>query len=246
MDNIRFEEACIKARAEALKVGIGRLGEKSLHAALKYYYEPYSDSHEAKIGGFVADIVGEKGIIEIQTRQFNRLRRKLDCFLEVGRVRVVYPVAQIKYLQWMDPETGELFARRKSPRTGVPYEILPELYKIKDRLCHPNLSLTIALLEVEEIRSLNGWSPDKKKGSSRFDRIPIRMLGEVDIECPADYQKLIPPGLEERFSSGDYAKAARLSRSAAQTALNVLYHMGAVARVGKKGNAFLYQKNQHI
>ena len=84
-------ERFLQARKEALgrvggAGGIGTLSEKALHAALKSYYEPDFESREVKVGGFVADIVGENGIIEIQTRGFDRLGRKLDAFLEAARV----------------------------------------------------------------------------------------------------------------------------------------------------------------
>ena len=69
-----------------------------------------------KVGSFVADIVGENGIIEIQTRGFDRLGRKLDAFLEAARVTVVYPVVPKRGLCWVDPETGEIFEKRKSPK----------------------------------------------------------------------------------------------------------------------------------
>ena len=242
MENTRFDAACEQARSEALRTGIGRLGEKTLHAALKYYYEPFADSHEAKIGGYVADIVGENGIIEIQTRAFDRLRKKLACFLAVGRVRVVYPVARTKWLLWMNPDTGEVTGKRKSPKIGSPYEIMRELYKIKDLLAHPNLSLTVAMLEIEEIRSLTGWSADKKKGSTRVDRIPVGLTDEITIDSADDYAKLIPPALPPQFGTKEYQKASRLSRSGAQTALNVLHHLEVVERVGKSGNAYLYQR----
>lgn len=60
MDTERF----LQARKEALgrvggAGGIGTLSEKALHAALKSYYEPDFESREVKVGGFVADIVGE-------------------------------------------------------------------------------------------------------------------------------------------------------------------------------------------
>ena len=66
MDCNRFQQACRQAR-ESLRGqnGIGTLGEKTLHAALKAYYEPDAESHEIKIGRYIADIVGENGIIEI-------------------------------------------------------------------------------------------------------------------------------------------------------------------------------------
>ena len=86
IDTKRF----LQARKEALgrvggAGGIGTLSEKALHAALKSYYEPDFESREVKVGSFVADIVGENGIIEIQTRGFDRLGRKLDAFLEAAR-----------------------------------------------------------------------------------------------------------------------------------------------------------------
>ena len=117
-------ERFLQARKEALgrvggAGGIGTLSEKALHAALKSYYEPDFESREVKVGGFVADIVGENGIIEIQTRGFDRLGRKLDAFLEAVRVTVVYPVVPKRGLCWVDPETGEIFEKRKSPYNFV-------------------------------------------------------------------------------------------------------------------------------
>ena len=75
----------------------------------------------------MADIVGENGIIEIQTRGFDRLRKKLSAFLEVCDVTVVYPVAEIKWLCWIDPDTGAISSRRKSPRRGKPQDAFNEL-----------------------------------------------------------------------------------------------------------------------
>ena len=55
MDCNRFQQACRQAR-ESLRGqnGIGTLGEKTLHAALKAYYEPDAESHEIKIGRYIA------------------------------------------------------------------------------------------------------------------------------------------------------------------------------------------------
>lgn len=136
---------------------------KTLHAALKAYYEPDAESHEIKIGRYIADIVGENGIIEIQTRSFDKLRKKLEAFLSVAHVSVVYPVAAVKKLLWIDPQTGEISKPRKSPRKGVAQDVFRELYKIRPLLSHPNLSIRIALLEIEEYRCRDGWSADGKK-----------------------------------------------------------------------------------
>ena len=155
-------ERFLQARKEALgrvggAGGIGTLSEKALHAALKSYYEPDFESREVKVGSFVADIVGENGIIEIQTRGFDRLGRKLDAFLEAARVTVVYPVVPKRGLCWVDPETGEIFEKRKSPKKGAVYDVFPELYKIKNQLMHPNFRLCIPLLEVADYKYLDGY-----------------------------------------------------------------------------------------
>ncbi len=61
--------------------GIGTLSEKTMHAVLKNYYAPDVDMHEIPIENFVADIYTGTEIIEIQTRSFNTMRKKLAAFL---------------------------------------------------------------------------------------------------------------------------------------------------------------------
>ena len=101
MDREKFRNACDKViNHERQRNGIGTLGEKTLHAVLKNYYEPFGENQEIKIGGYVADIVGENGVIEIQTRNFNKLLKKLEAFLEFCDVTVVYPMPALKYLRW--------------------------------------------------------------------------------------------------------------------------------------------------
>ncbi len=78
-----LEQAAVRERA-----GIGTLGEKSVHAVLKAAYEPHPENHEIPIGGYIADIVGEGGVIEIQTRALWRLKEKLAAFLQFCPVTV--------------------------------------------------------------------------------------------------------------------------------------------------------------
>ena len=90
--------------------GIGTLSEKTLHAVLKLYYEPDEDKHEVAMSGYYADIYNDKGIIEIQTRQLNKLRDKLSVFLQDYHVTVVYPLPFNKWLSWVNPDNGEVQA----------------------------------------------------------------------------------------------------------------------------------------
>ncbi len=238
----RFEEAKKKVvGVDRQRFGIGTYGEKSVHAVLKNFYEPDEDKQEIPIENYIADIYNGKEIIEIQTRQFNKMRGKLSAFLPEYQVTIVYPVPREKWLIWIDEESGELSAKRKSPKKGTPYSAFPELYKIKMFLKDPHLKIKIVMMDMEEYRLLNGWSRDKKKGSSRFDRIPLDLVEEVTIERWEDYLQFVPISLEGPFTTREYAKEAHIPASLSGVVLNLLYYMGAVRRVGKQGKFYLYE-----
>ena len=245
-DRERFLQACDRIiDAGLLRNGIGTLGEKTLHAVLKHYLDPDPAHHEIRVGSYWADIASDEGIIEIQTRGFGKLRKKLDYFLQVQAVPVtlVYPVAATKWLLWIDPATGELTRQRKSPKKGTAYEIFYELYQIKSLLTHPRLRIRILLIDLQEYRYLNGWSTDKKRGSFRCNRIPTALSDEICINHLTAYACLVPQTLPDRFTSRDFAGAAGLSMTAAQRALNVLHDLGAVSRIEKIGNRHVYARN---
>lgn len=84
---LRFHEAChIVLAGRKPEQGIGTLGEKSLHAVLKYYYQPDESQHERKIGRMTADAILPNGsILEIQTRSFYSLRKNFPYSLPMDR-----------------------------------------------------------------------------------------------------------------------------------------------------------------
>lgn len=226
---------------ERKRHGIGTLSEKTVHAILKNYYAPNEDYHEVPIESYVADIYRDGEIIEIQTRNFYTMRDKLETFLQEYPVTIVYPVPNEKWIIWIDEETGELSRKRKSPVKGNIYAVFKELYRIKMFLKNPNLHLRLVLMNMEEYRLLNGWSKDKKKGSTRYDRVPTELVKEITIDCLQDYLQFLPYDLPEEFTSADYAKKVRVTRTVAQTALNLLDYVGVVERVGKQGKSYLYR-----
>lgn len=240
MDRITFNQAAARVLGRVHEEhGIGTLGEKTLHAVVKNYVEPDEDYHEVPLQGYVADVYREGHVFEIQTANFNTMREKLKTFLPLYQVTIVYPVPATKWLRWIDEETGEVTERRRSPKKGTPQAVFRELYKIKSFLRDPNLSIRILLIDMEESRLLNGWSRDRKKGSCRYDRVPVDLVEEIDLGCREDYRMLIPPELAG-FTSKEYARATKLTVKRAQTALNVLYDLGVVERTGKRGNSYLY------
>ena len=213
---------------------------------MKHTFEPDENKHEIKIGRFYADIQNDSGIFEIQTRSFNALRKKLSFFLENNIVTVIYPIPHQKWLVWIDNDFGQISKKRKSPKVGTVYQAFFELYKIKQLLVHPNLRLCLVFLDITEYRNLDGWSNDRKKGSSRYERIPEKVIDMMYINNPNEYSKLIPDDLPEEFTVKDFKIASKLNIHNAQTALNVLKYVGAVEQTGKKGNAFVYQEIKDI
>ncbi len=257
IDEKLFEEAKNRMYGKVQgEKGIGTLSEKSVHSVLKYYFAPDETFHEQKIGSFVADICIDGEIYEIQTKQFYLMKRKLDYFLKEHEVTIVYPVSLVNTLHWVacDEDAGSNFsagftdtrnrritASRKTRKKGMPYLFFHELYGIKDFLHHPNLHFILAIMSTEEYRLLDGYGPQKKIRATKTDKAPIELLDLITIRKPDDYKQLIPDGLPEEFTSDVFSKKAGIGRSLAGTALNVLYEMDVVERVGKQGNAYIYR-----
>lgn len=227
--------------ADRQRLGIGTLSEKTVHAILKNYYAPNEDSQEIPIENFVADIYIDGKIIEIQTRQFNKMRDKLKTFLPLYPVTICYPIPREKYLIWIDPESGELSKRRKSPIKGNVYQIFPELYKIKPFLKNKNISFRLVLMDMDEYKLSDGWGKNKHNNSSKFDRIPTALIDEIEIDCPEDYMQFVPYDLPEQFTTKQFAKEAHINTSLASVTLNILYYIGTVDRTGKNGNSYIYK-----
>ena len=223
MDRKIFHQAIERiVNQERERYGIGTLSEKTVHAVVKHYMEPNEDYHEVPLEGFVADIFREDAVTEIQTAHFNVLRRKLDKFLPLYPVTIVYPIPAVKWVIWVDPGSGAEVSRRKSPKKGSPYQAFNELYKIKSYLGDPNLRILFLFIDMEETRLLDGWSRDKKRGATKYDRIPLELVDEMLFERVEDYRMMIPPELSG-FTTREYAKSTKIPLSHAQTALNIFY-----------------------
>ncbi len=222
--------------------GIGTLSEKTIHATLKYHYAPNVKYHEIPIGNYIADICVDGEITEIQTRHFHTMRNKLSSFLPEHEVTIVHPVAKEKWLRYINPETGEISDRKKSPKKGSIYSIMPELYRIKSFLLDPHLHFTVCLLEVEETRFLNigNWNP--KRGTVRNDGTPLQIYDEISFDIYSGYEQFLPDTLPNGFTSKDFKFHAHITQDLANVTLNILHHIGLVERVGKQGNAYLYER----
>ena len=248
---------------------IGTLREKRLHAAIKLYLCPDEACHErpvadllAEAGGesagrgraMVADILREGQIFEVQTGGFYPLRDKIGWYLTHTpcRVTVVHPIPAVRYLSWIDPQDGSIISRRRSPKRGRVRDVAKELYWLSDFIGDPRFSLRLLLIELEEYRMADGWSRDGKRGSNRYERFPVALLGDVTLSTPADYADYFLPealrtaapagnadaeGGYPPFTAAAYAKLTGIRGKATYSMIHLLERLGMIAeeaeRVGR-------------
>jgi len=219
---------------------IGVMKEKTLHSVLKFFVDPDPGHHEIKVGPYFADVISGGRIYEIQTGSLSALRKKIAFFLSSGiPVTVVKPVPAEKRLAWVS-DTGEVSNPRKT-RGQTVSSVLPEVYYIKEFTDDPGFSLNVLSLRVCEYRLLDGWSRDKKKGSHRDNRVPEEIIGSIDLKDKAEYNKLIPYPLPEKFTSEEFGKAARLQGRKLSFSLVTLRDLGLIRVCEKKGNKNVYE-----
>ena len=219
---------------------IGSLNEKPLHASLKDWYAQPGDRHEVLVDGFVVDIVRGDHLIEIQTRNFAAISRKVGALVARHRVRLVYPVAREKWIVKLGEDGETPLSRRKSPRRGTFEDVFRELVSIPDLLVEPGFSLEVLLTQEDEIRRFDrsrGWH---RKGWVVCERRLLHVVGRRLLMSPADAGAFLPVDLREPFTTADLAEAIARPRRLAQRMAYCLRRMGAIVPEGKRGNAILY------
>lgn len=242
----RFRSALSRVLSEEKsKEGIGRLGEKTLHAVLKDYIEPDRALHEVRVGSRVADIKRDGHIFEIQSAGFNLLRGKLDEFLKENRVTVVYPLPATKYIIKISSD-GAFSKPRKSPRSSPYISVFSELYKIKGYLAHPNFSLRVIAMDIDEYRLFK--APDARarrgryhKDTVRFERIPTAIVSDDTFYSPEDYLSLLGVTPPEEFTVKELSALLGATRGYAYLAVNVLFSIGALERCPNRGREYVYR-----
>lgn len=238
MDSEAFIKAVERAKARPAG-GIGTLAEKTLHSALKYYYEPDETKHEAALCGFFADILNAEGVTEIQTGSFFHIDRKLAVFLEEYPVTLVCPVIRKKRIIYLDPETGEMTKPRSSPKTGRTEDVFRELVHIGKRLPDKNLIFVVPLIDADEYRVRR----EKKrrfhdKGYDKFELVPTFLADERVFAEKEDWLMLLPEGLDG-FTVKELESALKLPRGLAGAMARSLFSAGALTRE-KQGAGYVY------
>lgn len=227
--------------------GINLSNEGTLHANIKEWYSLPGDRFEEKVDGYIVDLVREGPgnellLIEIQTGNFPAIRRKLQVLLQSRKVRVVYPVAQEKFIVKLDG-SGRAASIRKSPKTGHVLELFNELVRMPDIINHENFSLEVLMVKVEETRCADGKGSWRRRGVSIKDRRLLEVFERHQFNTSADFITFLPGNLPCPFSNKNLAHSMGQSIHMARKVSYCLKKMGLIRQVGKKGNEMLFEIN---
>jgi hypothetical protein len=222
--------------------GIGTLQETSLHASLKGWYAQPGDVLEAKVDGYFIDILRGDLLVEIQTRNFSALKRKLTRLIEKYPIRLVYPLTREKWILYEETPGGAPVRRRRSPRHADLPDVFIELVRLPELATHANFSLEVLLTHEEELRRKDGRGSWRRKGWSIIDRSLVAVVDRRLFSSPADYAALLPDGLPAPFTSADLAERLGKPRYLAQKMVYCLRKMELLSITGKTGNSLLYER----
>ena len=219
---------------------IGLLNEKSLHASLKEWYAQPGDQFEVAVDGFVIDIVRDDLLLEIQTGNFASIKSKLVDLVRAHRIRLIYPIAQEKWIVKLEKDDSVGFTHRKSPKRGRVEDLFWEMVSFPQMLANPNFSLEVLMIREEEVRRYEGKRRWRRRGWVIEERRLVDVEDRILFEEPADWRALVPEKLGGSFTTRELAEALGISRRLAQKMAYCLRKAGVVRLIGRQGRANLF------
>lgn len=217
--------------------------ETTLHRQLKTLYSRSPDQLEQKLGNYRIDVLNDQELIEIQHSSLSAIRNKIEDLVTEHTVKVVKPLVLKKRIVRLNRKGGSVVSRRWSPKKGDPLDIFDELIYLRSVFPHPNLILDIPTVSIEEWR-YKGQGRKRRRSASNFllqDQLLLEVHDTVRISSPSDLLAWLGPIQPQRFDTARLALHLDVPRWRAQKIAYTLDHCGVIRKVGKKGNAFIYE-----
>ena len=218
--------------------------ETSLHRVLKDVYADKGAQVEAPLGRYRIDVVCDGELIEIQHGPLSAIRDKVRNLLRDHRVLVVKPIVVRKRLVKLDAKGGRVISRRLSPKCGRDIDLFQELIYFTSVFPHRNLCIETPLIDVEERRYPGHGRRRWRRGTDHVvqDQKLVALHRVVRFRSASDLMQIIPDDLPGPFHTAHLAERLNIQRWVAQRIAYCLRKTGAAQRVGKEGNAWLYQR----
>ncbi len=261
-DTLRFRSIVIDIMSEAASLdeseadgGIGTLGEKQMHAAIKRFICPDTACHEIKLDTavtngektkrrrFVADILKDGNVIEIQTGRLAPLHDKIAWIIEntAYNITVIHPIAESKWVNVLSSK-NEIERRYRSPLKGRISDIACELYSIKDFIDSPRFSLVILMMEAEQYIKNTAKTARSRPRYKKYELIPVNLLSATVFSSIEDLKQLIPDSLCSEFTVKQFSKESKIRGMDAYSAVHSLCDFGLLEACGSIGRAAAYRK----
>jgi hypothetical protein len=203
------------------------------------HYAAAGGEVEQPVDGYVVDVVRDGLLIEIQTRGFSALKRKLSSLISEHSVLLVHPIPTTRWLVKVD-EAGEILTRRRSPKHGSAVDLFAELVSFPQLIDHPNFVIEVVLTSEEEILRQDGTRARRRKGWVSQSRHLLEIHDTVRFESSANLASMLPDDLDEPFTTASLAAAIGRPRRLAQQIAYCLRSTDTIQIVGKTGNTLQY------
>lgn len=226
-------------------VGIGTYNEKRIHRIIKKFVCDDESCFEVKVGRYVADVLKDGHITEIQTAGFQSLTSKIGYYLESTdlHVTLIHPLIAQKRIVRADKESGELFYAKTSPKHQKPSDALPELLYVAEFIGNPRFEIKLFMISADEYRYSEKMRY-RKKGAYDNDII-LRELLSTELIDENAIRDLVTPSLRDgTHSASDFGKALGMSGRRLYRALACLVKLNILEKIpaGKRSYKYRYVK----
>ena len=161
------------------------------------------------------------------------------------KVRLVYPIAKLKWITYVSKE-GNVLNRRKSPKRGKLVDLFYELVHLSYLVKHSNFSFEVLLIEEEEVRCNDGNGSWRRRGVSIKDRKLLTVSDRVIFEDSQGFLRFLPFDIGESFTNKLLMKKLGVTISLAQKITYCLRKMNLISIIGKKRKELVFEVNNKI
>ena len=219
--------------------------EYSLHAEIKEWYSALGGEVEVKVDDFIIDVLKDGLLIEVQTRNLSAIKKKIDKLLLTNKVRLVYPLSNVKWIVYVS-NSGDFVRKRRSPKREKIVDLFVELVHLSNLVNDKNFSFEVLLIEEEELRCDDGKGSWRRRGISIKDRKLVKVFDRVIFEDRTDFLKILPTNVGVSFTNKVLAKELGISIRLAQKITYCLRKMNLLTIAGKKKRELIFRVRKEV